>query len=240
MSQTDTKERVIRTLGKSDEPVMSASMIAEEMDVSVKTVNNHVDDLIEDGRIETSQIGNATAYYLASSDVYGEGRGTHTCGRCGRKVSPSLDFAKIEYETYFVHRNPEDSTSTFYIFCRFCYADFISWIEDPNAIGSYPFVHSWDIPDPQLEEVREDDDTPTSPGREFLGTDEEAILDIIEDLESEYDDGVPEEKVKEVAVDRGMRDWEVEQHLQKLREGGHALRTISSGLPPGMVYQSAK
>lgn len=239
MSQTGTKDRILRVLRDSKEPAMSASMIADEIDMSVKTVNNHVDELTAEERIETSKIGNATAYYPVSSDVYSESRGKKTCKRCGRIVRDGYDFAKIEFERYF-EQSPDTSEATFYIFCRFCWSDFIGWIHDPGTIGEYPHVHSWSIPEAQLEDVREDDSIDTSPSREYLEDDEEELLEIVSELEEEYKKEIPEEAIKKIATDRGMSEIRFNQTIQSLCRAGYIHSTVVPGHPFGPAYIPAK
>lgn len=219
MSETDTKDRILRTLRRTDEPALSAKKLAEELDVSVHTVNNHTDGLEEEGRIETTKIGNAAAYYLPHSELPSRAKPDHTCGRCGREISRIYDHAKIEYDAYFDGMASDEGTATFYIFCRFCYADFIGWVEDPASQGEYPFVHTWDIPDDQLEEVRDDPDVQTMMPLESLEDEQVALYNIIK--ENQGDGGVFTEDIIEEAQELGLGEIEVKQRLKKLARTGY-------------------
>lgn len=220
MSQMDTKERIVRKLRNTAEPALSASLLADEVDVSVKTINNHVDDLIDEGTIETSEIGNATAYYVPFSDLPSHKKPSHTCGRCGRDTKGIYDHAKIEYETYFDRGNSEDTVPTFYVFCRFCYSDFISWIEDPAMVGNYMSAHGWDVPFSQLKELREDPDTVSAPKLAGLSDDARTVFDYIKDREDEGELGVPRHEILEfIEEELGMYDWEARDLFDKLDRG---------------------
>lgn len=159
-----TADRIIRKLRNSAEPALSASMLANRLDVSVTTVNNHMDDLVSGGQVGSEQIGNAEAYYIPESDLPAHQKPDHTCKRCGRNISTG-DFAKIEYDLYYSGKSHEPATADFFVFCRFCMSDFISWAhDDEGSMGAYPGVHGWEIPQSQLEEVREDPEIETTPG----------------------------------------------------------------------------
>lgn len=167
MIETDTRGQIIRTLRNSDEPALSAADLADEIGVSVKTINNHLDRLTTDGKVQTHQIGNATAYYL---DTVSEPRNSlpdHTCHRCGREVYEGKDFSKVEIDKNINGRSPEPSVPNFYILCHFCHADIVAWLHnDDNSMGSYPFVERWDIPDEQKQEVIDDPEIATEPREE--------------------------------------------------------------------------
>jgi len=165
MFETDTRERIIRKLRSSDEPALSAADLAEELDLSVRAINTHLDELTSSGKIQTHQIGNATAYYLDTVSEPRHNLPDHTCHRCGREADETSDFGKIELDEYFTTSRPEPSTSNFYILCRFCYEDLVAWLyNDDNRMGSsYPFVEKWDIPEEQKEEVIDDPEVDTEP-----------------------------------------------------------------------------
>lgn len=212
--------------------------LAEKLDVSVRTINNHVDQLIEDDRIAATQIGNATAYYVPFSDMPAHRKPDHTCARCGREVNETHDFAKIETKTYFTDGQQDPSVADFYIFCRFCYADLVSWILDPATVGCYPFAHSWDIPTEQLEEVRNDPDVETAyPIEKATLTDEEqTVYNIIASTnetttenESKNEDDKPDDRVAdpihqetviETAVDQDLHRQQAENTLRRLKQRG--------------------
>lgn len=223
MSHSDTKQRIVRHLRSSSEPVLSAKKLAEQIDVSVRTINNHVGTLVEDERISTTQIGNATAYYIPFSDLPPHKKPDHICNRCGREVNEHHDFAKVDWETYFAGDRKEPSTADFYILCRFCYSDFVSWVEsDPGFIGMYPSVHGWDIPSSQLIEVREDPDVATAPNTDTLSGDMETVLNLIVSLEEEYDNqDVPMDAVVDAAEDEGLDYYEVDSTLNNLKNAGY-------------------
>jgi hypothetical protein len=238
MSSTDTKERIVRTLRNADDPALSAKKLAEELDVSVRTINNHVDGLVAEGRVETSQIGNATAYYIPFEDLPAHKKPDHTCARCGREVDEGHDFAKLEVDTYFFRGNLESETSDFHLFCRFCYSDFVSWAHgDVGAVGEYPFVHSWELPTSQLIEVREDPEIETTPGgREHLDEEPTMLLEFVEEQweSGEYDRGVPKHEVTAHGEAHGLLDVQVRQAIQRLRSGGYLFE------PTLDFYQPAK
>lgn len=220
MSDPDTKNRIMQELRNTNEPALSARMLSDKLNVSVKTINKHVDGLVESGHIETSEIGNATAYYIPFTDLPTHKKPDHTCGRCGREVNEHYDFARIEYDTFFGRRNPEDSTSTMYIFCRFCYSDFISWVEDPGMVGQYRGAHGWNIPVEQLEEVRDDPETKSAPNPEVLDDDEQSVFEFIKANEDDYEHGVPKHVVNEfIESELKKHDWEADEILKKLERG---------------------
>jgi DNA-binding transcriptional ArsR family regulator len=234
MPETNTKNRIMRELRNTDEPALSARMLADRLDVSVKTINKHVERLTEAGHIETSEIGNATAYYVPFTDLPSNKKPDHTCGRCGREVNERHDFAKLEYDTFFERGNPEATVSTVYIFCRFCYSDFINWVEDPNLIGFYMYVHGWNIPTEQLEEVRDDPETTSAPNPDVLDAAEHSVFKFIEANEDEYEHGVPTDVVTEfIESELGKHDWEADEILRNL-EKGFVFRRYNRG------YRAAK
>lgn len=218
MSQMDTKERIVRTLRNTEKPALSAQMLADELEVSAKTIHNHIDALVDAGQVETSEIGNATAYYVSFSDRPGHKKPDHVCGRCGREVYDRYDFAKIEYDTYFDDRNQEESVPDFYVVCRFCFTDFISWMEDPPAVGEYPFVHGWDIPSHQLQEVRDNREIPTAPNLAQMDDSQALVFEYIRDQENEDDSGVSEQDVLSfIQTELNMPVGKAEQFLRELR-----------------------
>lgn len=235
MSQMDTKDAIVRTLRNTDEPALSAQKLAEELDVSVRTINNHVDGLERENRIATSQIGNATAYYIPASDLPAHKKPDHTCARCGREVNEIYDYAKIETEKHYEDGSPEVPQSDFYIFCRFCESDLFFWIKDPANVGEYSRVHSWDIPTDQLEEVRDNPDIETTPGtQDVLEKEERVLLEFIEEMEGEFERGVPKADV----LDRGEQEGElrikVKKVLSKLENSGFVYQPVYG------FYKSAK
>lgn len=162
MFDTNTRERIIRKLRKTDKPALSAANLSEELDVSVRTINNHIDDLVDEGKLQTHQIGNATAYYLKETEIPSHDKPNHYCKRCGRDINTLHDFAKIETETYYTRQGREPGTPNFFILCRFCHEDLINWIHNDDAsMGSYRGVDHWDIPESQKEGVKNDPEIET-------------------------------------------------------------------------------
>lgn len=221
MVGTDTKERIVRKLRGTDAPALSASQLADDLDVSVRTIHNHVDDLNEQDRIASTQIGNATAFYIPFEELPAHRKPDHTCARCGREVDEGYDFAKIEASTYFERSNLEPPASGLFVFCRFCYSDFIGWVMDPGTIGDYSGVHSWSIPDEQLEEVQEDPDIISNPGDpEFLDDEPTHLFNFVK--EREGDDGVQKDEILQVGQEEyGMLPVVANQAINTLIQTGY-------------------
>lgn len=59
-----TTKRVIHLLESGNRPVWSVSDIAEHENVARVTAQKRMDELVEDGLVETVHVANATAYYL--------------------------------------------------------------------------------------------------------------------------------------------------------------------------------
>lgn len=164
MLETDTRQQIIRKLRNSDEPALSAADLAEELDLSVRAINTHLDRLTANEKVQTHQIGNATAYYLDTVSEPRHNLPDHTCHRCGRGANELHDFGKVELDEYFESSHSEPSTSNFYILCRFCYHDLVAWLyNDENRMGSYPYVDQWEIPEDQKQEVIDDPEIDTEP-----------------------------------------------------------------------------
>lgn len=223
MASADTPQEIVRALRNTNEPAMSAADLADKIGVSVKTINNHTPALVEEEKIRSTQIGNATAYFLASSDLPAHKKPDHTCSKCGREISESNDFAKIDYTRYFDDGGKEPSVVDFYIVCRFCYSDFVSWMfNDIGSIGEYSDVHSWYIPEDQLNEVRDDPDILTKPSLDYVDEEPKRLLELIENLEEKEDE---EERlwvddVLDAAMEDGMREFEASKALEALRSIG--------------------
>jgi hypothetical protein len=199
MSNSDTRQRILRTLRKTEEPALSAADLAEELQVSVKTVNNNVTSLIDDDEIATTQIGNATAYYIEPEDLPAHSKPEHTCKRCGRDASGTNDQARIDTETYFVGQNREPSTLDFYVLCRFCYADLVRWLHnDDGAMGNYPFAHSWEIPESQLRDVRDNPNIESAPDRTDVYVDEykQMAAEVLNSLVDDPDEPISKSKLR--------------------------------------------
>lgn len=116
--------------------------------------------------------------------------------------------------------------SNFYILCRFCYSDFVAWVHnDPASMGDYWDVHSWDIPERQLREVRDDPDIDTAPSPDSLDADDREIYDIVDELGG--DEGAPEDAIKSRAEESGMTPRTEEVRLNELVSRGHLSRGLS-------------
>lgn len=227
MSEIDTKSSIVHTLRRTDDPALSAKTLADKLDVSVRTINNHIDHLVEEDRVATTQIGNATAYYIPFDDLPNHTKPDNSCRRCGRAVDEVYDFAKLDASTYFARNNYGEETADFYIFCRFCYDDFVSWIEDPGTIGEYPYVHAWDLPRGQLAEVRDDPEVVTEPGEpKYLDDAPQLLLAYIEDNEDEWERGVPKYELLEYAVEEGLLEVEADQALSVLVRAGYVHQPV--------------
>jgi len=224
MSQQSAKEDIVRELRNTDEPALSAKHLAENLDYSVRTINNHVSELVDKDRIEATQIGNATAYYIPVDEHTSHRNPEHTCTRCGRTTALH-DFAKVEFDTYFDSGNIEDSTSDFDILCRFCYSDIISWVNNDTAtMGEYRRVHNWLIPENQLNEVRNDPDIVTAPSLDPLDGDTRELFEIISDVAG--DEGAPKPDVESRAEEAGFRPAETERLLKELLRKGYLFETL--------------
>lgn len=162
MSTDTISDRIVETLQTAEKPALSARQIADRVDVSVRTVNTHLDTLVADGQVETMQIGNATAYYVGFKPRQGFREPSYQCVRCGRPVVEAYDFAKVETTAFFKRqwlygsrRGQLYIPTNFYVFCRFCYTDLFSWMWLPAAVGEYPFVDKWSLPRRQAEDAAE-------------------------------------------------------------------------------------
>jgi Fe2+ or Zn2+ uptake regulation protein len=160
---TELQDRIIRALRTTDEPARSAKQLSNELDVSVKSINNNITDLVEENRVETVEIGNATAYYISIQDFPAHEKPDHFCSKCGREVNDSQDSGRVEFESYFSDQRTSDDVVTRQVLCRFCYHDFVSWLHnDESLMHVYPHVEEWDVPDHQIQEVKNDPDIRTS------------------------------------------------------------------------------
>ena len=161
-----TRERIVQKLQSTDDPAISAAKLAEELEVSVCTINNHVDDLVENGRVQSLRIENATAYYIPASQQADYLKPDFYCARCGRSIDSIYDFAKVECDRNFLNEG-EDPTGDFHIFCRFCFKDFNNWMNKPKSCMEYPFIDEWDIPEDQRQEVKSDPEIVTEPSSDL-------------------------------------------------------------------------
>lgn len=160
---TALKDRIVRALRTTDEPARSAKQLSDKLDASVKSINDNISDLVEEDRIETVEIGNATAYYINIQDFPAHEKPDHFCAKCGREVNDTQDSARVELESYFSHQRPNDEVVTRQVLCRFCYHDIVSWLHnDESLMDVYPHVEEWDVPEHQIQEVDDDPDIRTS------------------------------------------------------------------------------
>jgi len=205
---------------------MSAADLAEGLDLSIKTINNNIKELIEGDEIETTQIGNATAYYVRADQLPAHQKPDHTCQRCGRDCPAFHDLTKVEVDTYFEQGQREDSTVDFYILCRFCYSDLTKWLfSDDGAMGRYRDVHSWDISQEQLNAVREDSDTVTRPGEPDETLDRmHTAYSILRDIADEESETVQREKLQQRLTDEFGRN-EGQEMYNALARGGYFTTT---------------
>lgn len=232
MPQSETQDQILRALRNAEKPALSASDPAEKLDVSIKTVNTNISPLTEQGDIATTQLGNATVYYLESSDLPAHQKPDHTCARCCREVNDNGDIAKVDLTTYFDGHRPEPGLTDFYILCRFCQADLVSWLyNDDNAMGEYAYVHSWNIPRDQLEAVRENPEITSSPGDlggyvkgEFRRTAYGVFQELVDD---------PDEEIQEAELKSRLRDElsavEAKRAFEWLESSGYFYRNMYQG-----------
>lgn len=77
--------------------------------------------------------------------------------------------------------------------CRVCQNDVVNAImgNDQN-IGDYPYVHAWNIPEDQLQELREDDSIQTFPEAASVGGPGEVVLEGIRSLGADSGVTAPE------------------------------------------------
>ncbi|WP_435145489.1 hypothetical protein [Halobaculum sp. P14] len=237
MSQRSVKEQITDRLRSSSEPAQSAQQLADDLDVSIPTINSYIEELVSEKRVATTQIGNATAYYIPEDESRTSTK--HACKKCGR-ITDGYDSVKLEESKYFENPGDEGSTTDFYILCRFCYNDFVSWVwNDSGMMGEYPGVHSWNIADNQMEEVREDPDIKTSPSTEHLEGQHAELLELIKSLyeDDEETAGVPKEEIIEDAVDTGMSERVAKVRLNELHQTGYVWQRLNLS---GLTYTPAK
>ncbi|WP_336328715.1 winged helix-turn-helix domain-containing protein [Halovenus sp. HT40] len=229
------KAQISSVLRNTNKPALSAQDLANELDVSVNTINNHVSEMVENGRIETAQIGNAAAYYIPFDDLPPHKKPEHTCHKCGH-TTDGYDFAKVEYDTYFEDGSTEESIADFYILCRPCYSDFVSWAYgDIGSMQEYPRVHSYDISEKQLFELRDDPDVPTTPDLASLDDDRREVYDLIAELGG--DEGITLREIQSRADEHQEIFVPKKSTLRKLSEQGYLYKTLGG---VSMKYIAAK
>lgn len=227
MAQPDTGDRIIHTVRNAEKPALSAADLAEELDVSIKTINNNLEPLVDQGKIETTQIGNATAYYISDSEIPPHQKPDHTCARCGRDASGSFDIGKIQLETYFTRNNIDQETPDFYILCRFCYSDLVAWLfRDEYHMGKYPDVHSWNIPGDQLNDVRNNPDVKSAPDEPETSFDYQTIAyQVFQRMFDDPDEIVQEDNFREV-LNEELPKSKAEKGFEFLKNGGYFHRNL--------------
>lgn len=222
-AKTDTKESILRQIRNTDKPAVSAAQLADEIEVSVHTINKHVESLVDEDRVQDTKIGNATAYYIPYTDLPSHKKPDHTCARCGRDINTLNDFAKITVDRYYNRHSRAMGEADFYVFCRFCQHDLVGWIYDEGAIGDYYDVHGWDIPREQLEEVRNDPDIRTAPDDLYhLSDEQKQAYYVIEETQEDSEGGwVPEDEVlHRLSEIHGIHEKVAEQAVNQLSMNG--------------------
>lgn len=63
-----TVQQIIQFMENYDNPVWTASSIADELDVSRPTVQDRLEEVEKDPRVKTMQVGNTKSYYLSDED----------------------------------------------------------------------------------------------------------------------------------------------------------------------------
>lgn len=232
-STNETKDRIVRAIRNADKPVLSAADIADRADYSKRTVNNHITRLVEDGPVEATEVGNATAYFISKSEYPRHDLPDHHCKRCGREVNSTDDLSRVA--TTLEYGN--DKTTYNYILCRFCQSDLTSWLHgDDGSMYEYPHVHKWNIPDDQLEEVREDEDTQTMTDRNGTLDDivwevHEAVVELGGDT---LDEGVTPDQIRWELEDK-YGDYQIDEAVNTAKRAGLLFHDVMNG-----VYVAAK
>lgn len=223
-STNETKDRIVRAIRNAEEPVLSAADIADRADYSKRTVNNHMGDLVEEGRVQTTYVGNATAYYIPQEDYPPHKLPDHHCKRCGREVNENQDLGRVASTVEY----GDEKTTYRYILCRFCQSDLTSWLNgDDGSMYDYPHVHKWDIPKTQLEDVRNDDDVQSMTSRNGI-LDELVweVYDTVKEIGGDtLDDGVTPDQIL----------WELEDDYIN-HQIGEAIKTAQNA---GLLYYDA-
>lgn len=60
-------DEIVDLLESTENRAMTLGMVTSEVDASRQTVKDRLDQLVESGRIESQQIGNAAAYWVGES-----------------------------------------------------------------------------------------------------------------------------------------------------------------------------
>jgi hypothetical protein len=160
---SELKNDVERALQNGEEVVQTGQQLADEIGVSEDQLNNVLDDLVEENRIESVEVGTTTAYYIRIREYPTHKKPEHYCSKCGREVYDKKDSAEIEFDSYFTDHKGQDEVVKTKVVCRFCYHDFICWLhDDEEMMHVYPHVEEWDIPQHQLEAVEKNENIQTS------------------------------------------------------------------------------
>lgn len=228
-STSNTKDRIVRTIRNAEEPALSAADIADHADYSKRTINNHIGDLVDENRVVSTKIGNATAYYIPRENYPSHELPEHHCKRCGREIYDTNDHIRVESTSV----QGDDRHEQLYVLCRFCQSDLVSWLHgDDGSMYDYPDVHAWDIPKEQLEKARNNDELKTRPSGRFTS---DVVADVCDAVES-IGDGTLENVVnKDEIVSELYGEYSevvIDQSLSKAVNAGLLHRTY---FPEGYV-----
>lgn len=69
--EEDSREAVLRALEEADVPALTIGMVEERTDYSSRTAYNRLEELAEEGEVETAKIGNGSAYWIPDDPVDG-------------------------------------------------------------------------------------------------------------------------------------------------------------------------
>jgi len=159
---TELKDQIAQAIQDADRPVLTVDQLAEEVDETPETVEENVSKLRDEGRVDSVQVDGTTAYYIRIRDYPKHKKPDHYCGKCGREVYENGDSGRVEFQRSFSSRQEAGGHETEEILCRFCFHDFVCWLHnDEHLMHVYPHVEDWDIPEHQLEAVRQNSEFET-------------------------------------------------------------------------------
>lgn len=159
---TEIKDQIIREIQDSDRPVLTVEELSAELGESDETINDNVDELVEEDRVEKTEIDGKPVYHIRKRDYPKHKKPDHYCGKCGREVHENGDYGRVEFQRHFTSRQESGDHWTEEILCRFCFHDFICWShDDEHLMHVYPHVEDWDIPEYQLETIKNDPEIKT-------------------------------------------------------------------------------
>jgi DNA-binding transcriptional ArsR family regulator len=219
MSDKGIRRELKRALRNTSEPALSAKQLADKIDVSVKTVHNHISDLVDEGAVETTQIGNATAYYDSRLKEH-PSKVNHQCNMCGRSIKRPMDMAKLEIEQFF-NDSASVSSGTFLLLCRFCFKDVMDFVYEGNSEpGPYTNVHSWNITDSQLRDVQEDPDIGTTPTVSVRDEHELEVYDVIDEITEDRHGASIAHITGQIGAETDLERRKVRQSVESLYKSG--------------------